>query len=259
MELKGIDVSKHNGNIDWTVVNKKIDFAMLRAGYGNKIDTKFEYNSKECEKYGIPYGVYWFSYATTAKEAQQEAQNCIRAIRDKKVTFPVCFDFEYDSVSYASKKGVTITKNKMIEIALSFLYEIEKAGYYAMNYTNVDFLKRGFSEIQERFDTWVACWGKKPSGKYSIWQYSSTGSVPGISGNVDLNISYKNFNEPYYPTYDVKEIVNSMPQAWFTKYRILAESVIQGDYGTGEKRKKAIQQAGYDYSLVQHIVNTIIG
>lgn len=200
--LKGIDVSKHNGVIDWMDVKYHIDFAMLRAGYGkNNIDTMFNRNAAACERYGIPYGVYWFSYAHTPEMARNEAKYCLEIISEFNPTYPVCFDFEYDSAAYAKKNGVTVTKKLMCDMAIAFLSEIEKAGYYAMNYTNIDYLNKGFSSLTSKYDTWLAQWSvKTPSKPCGIWQYSDNGKVAGIAGKVDMNYSY----------HDYAEIINKM-------------------------------------------------
>lgn len=199
---KGIDVSKWQGKIDWEKAKKAgIEFAMIRAGYGqNNIDEYFERNIKECNRVGIPCGVYWFSYALNPDMARQEAKYCLAAIKPYKVEYPVCFDFEYDSVNYATKKGVTITKSLATAIADAFLSEVEKAGYYAMNYSNKDYLSRMFDmDILKKYDLWLALWptSKTPdvdrSGECGIWQYTSDGKVDGIYGRVDMNIAYKDY------------------------------------------------------------------
>ena len=197
MMLKGIDVSKHNGVIAWRDVKYHIDFAMLRAGYGkNNIDTMLNRNATDCERNGIPYGVYWFSYAYTPEMARNEAKYCLEIISEYNPTYPVCFDFEYDSVAYAKKNGVTVTKKLMCDMAIAFLSEIEKAGYYAMNYTNIDYLNKGFSSLTSKYDTWLAQWNvKTPSKPCGIWQYSDSGKVAGIDGRVDMNYSYHNYAE----------------------------------------------------------------
>lgn len=194
---KGIDVSKHQGNISWSLVKQQIDFAMLRAGYGkNNIDAFFDVNASMCEKFNIPFGVYWFSYAYTKEMAKKEAQYCLKIIKKYDVQYPVCFDFEYDSERYANKNGVTVTRNLLIEMASAFLSEVEKNGYYAMNYTNIDYWNRGFSDLSKIYDTWLAQWNvKKPSKKCGIWQYSDSGKITGIKGNVDMNYSYKDFEK----------------------------------------------------------------
>lgn len=195
--LKGIDVSKHQGAIRWDLVKPQIDFAMLRAGYGKgNIDAFFDVNAVNCNHLKIPIGAYWFSYAYTEEMARNEAKFCINIIKTHKIEYPVCFDFEYDSEKYAKKNGVTVNKALLNKMAIAFLSEIEKAGYYAMNYTNIDYINRGFSELTSRYDTWLAQWSvKEPTKKCGIWQYSDNGKVNGINGRVDMNYSYHDYKE----------------------------------------------------------------
>ena len=191
----GIDVSQHNGVIDWTKVKAAgVDFAILRAGYGqNHIDTRFAFNIKGCNQVGLPCGVYWFSYATTEAAARREAQYCLAAVKPYRLDYPIAFDFEYDSVGYAAKQGVTVTMDLATRIAKAFCDTIEAAGYTVVNYANPDYLSRYFSaEFTQRYGLWLAAWNTKaePPRSCLIWQHSCTGKVNGITGNVDMNRGY---------------------------------------------------------------------
>lgn len=198
--LRGIDVSEHQGAIDWDKVKGNIDFAMLRSGYGKgHVDKQFIRNATECNRLGIPIGIYWFSYAKTQAEAKAEAAFCVDTIKAFKVDWPVCYDFEYDSVNNAKLVGVTITKALATQMANAFLYDIEAAGYFAMNYSNVDYLSRYFDPaLRSRFALWLACWPKAvrdpntPPMTCGIWQWGGS-TVPGISGNVDSNFAYVDY------------------------------------------------------------------
>lgn len=213
----GIDISTHNGTIDFEKVKKsgKVDFVMIRAGYGqNNIDKQFKRNIEECNRLGIPCGVYWFSYALNAEMAKKEAQFCLAAVKPYRLEYPIAFDFEYDSVNYAARQGVTITKTLASAIAKGFCDEIEKAKYYCLNYTNIDYINRYFSEeVNKKYGLWLAVWNdnEKPPKTCQIWQYSSKGKIDGMSGNVDMNRAYIDFpkvikdaglnnlkNEPWY-------------------------------------------------------------
>ena len=143
---KGVDVSKFQGEIDWeTVKASGIDFAIIQAGLGQgHIDPQYERNISECNRLGIPCGVYWFSYAYTPEWAAKEAEYCLSAIAPYKLDYPICFDFEYDSVSWAQKNGVTVTKELATEIVTAFCGAIEATGHWVMNYSNPDFLNRYF-------------------------------------------------------------------------------------------------------------------
>lgn len=199
---RGIDVSEWQKTIDWEKVKAAgIDFAMIKAGSGrNRIDPQFKYNISECNRLGIPCGVYWFSYAYTEELARNEAKYCLAAIAPYKLDYPVAYDFEYDSVDNAEKLGIEITKEMASSFARAFLGEIEAARYYAQLYTNADYLTRYFdSELAKRYDVWLAQWPSKPnldtkpSQAGGIWQYSNTGSVDGISVRVDLDAAYYDY------------------------------------------------------------------
>lgn len=195
--FKGIDVSRHNGVIDWAKVKADgIQFAMIRAGYGSgTIDDKFERNIKECNRLGIPCGVYWFSYAYTPEMARKEAQAVLRAVKPYKLEYPIAFDFEDDSVSYASKNGVKITKQLATNLVEAFCGEVEKNKYYAVNYANPNFLSNYFdNKLLKKYSLWLAHWsGEQPSQNCVLWQYSAKGKVDGISGDVDMNKGYIDF------------------------------------------------------------------
>ncbi|MEG1492568.1 MAG: glycoside hydrolase family 25 protein [Oscillospiraceae bacterium] len=197
--MNGIDVSEWQGVIDWEKLRGKVDFAMLRAGYGQRtLDKQFERNVRECNRLGIPCGVYWFCYALTAGDARLEAQRCLEAIKPYRIEFPVCYDLEYDSIDRANAKGVIIGKELASAMVDAFLGEIEAAGYYAMNYGNQDFLSRIFSpSIPQRWDLWLAAWPINPDAtgpaprQCGIWQYGA--ELFDDLGLVDSDVSYKDY------------------------------------------------------------------
>lgn len=193
---KGIDVSHWQGDIDWGVVKNNIDFAIIRAGYGdNNIDKKAKQNVKGCEDNNIPFGLYWFSYAYTPEMARKEAQYLIQFVKGHTPLYPLYFDFEYDSVEYAKKQGVAITNNLLCEMATAFCEELEDAGYYAGIYANNDYVKRMYGEdIFKVYDLWYARWDvSEPGRSVNLWQSSSTGRINGISGNVDTDVAFMDF------------------------------------------------------------------
>ena len=199
--MKGIDVSSHQNNIDWGKVKADgIQFAMLRAGFGNNnIDRQFILNAQECNRLDIPIGVYWFSYAYIVSMARREARQCIEVIRPFKIDFPVAFDFEYGSVNFAKGKGIKITKSTATSFAIAFCEEIKKAGYVPMIYTNNDYMRNYFdmSKLKD-YDLWYAyptgSVNKDRSNECDIWQYSWKGRVNGIIGDVDMNVAYKHYS-----------------------------------------------------------------
>lgn len=197
MSIQGLDVSEFQGNINWTQVkNAGYRFAMIRAGYGfSTLDQKFRQNITECNRIGMPAGAYWFCYAISPETAVQEADACINAISPYRIEYPVCYDIEQDSVNYAAQKGVTITPDLAARIVKAFCNRVEERGYFAMYYSNHNFLNTYLPwEMARRYALWYAYYNKKYDGiDCGIWQYSSTGRIPGISGDVDLDISFEDY------------------------------------------------------------------
>ena len=195
--MKYIDISEHQGEIDFSKVKGSVDGVMIRCGYGqNGVDKQFTRNISECNRLGIPCGVYFFSYAYTAEMAKKEALRCLAMIEPYRVELPVAFDWEYDSADYAKRYGVTPTPALVNSMVKAFCGEIEAAGYYAMNYANPDFLSRYMTDVA-RYDLWLATWPKvvdvkKPPRKCGIWQWGGS-TVPGINGSVDTNEAYKDY------------------------------------------------------------------
>lgn len=198
-----IDVSDYQGVIDWEKVKPQIDGAMIRCcwSYGEKNDKQFERNISECNRLGIPCGVYLFSYALNDEEAQKEAEWCLELIKPYRLELPVAWDFEYDSVNYCLRHGITVTKEMATKWARIFLQKIEQSGYWAALYANRDFLTRYFeTNIEKRFDLWYAGWVTPEEATYDsklsyscgIWQYG-TKTYDGINGNVDSNYCYKDY------------------------------------------------------------------
>lgn len=192
--FKGIDVSVHNGNIDWKAVKADgIQFAMIRASYGwdnpNQIDKCLAANVAGCEAAGIPYGFYHYSYATTAAEAKKEANFFLQTVNKYKPTMPLVYDIE-------DKTQADLGRNILTDMCLSFCTILEAGGYYAAIYANLDWVRNRLDmERLSKIDLWLAQWASKPtySGNFGMWQYSATGKVNGISGNVDMNYAYKDY------------------------------------------------------------------
>lgn len=200
--IKGIDVSKYNGDINWEKVKDDgVKFVILRAGYGSStIDERFEEYIKGAIKENIDVGVYWFSYAISEEKARLEAIKCMEVISQykDKIIYPVFYDFEYDSVRYAKEQGVNINKTKATAFAYAFLKEIEKERYIPGLYTNIDFSNNYyFKNIQREYDLWIAQYNSRCtySEPHVMWQYSDTGKISGISGDVDLDYCYKKYKK----------------------------------------------------------------
>lgn len=199
MKASGIDVSTFQGNIDWDQVKAsgKVDFALIRAGYGNDLteqdDIWFERNVTECDRVGISWGAYLYSYAVTPEQAESEVAHILRLMEGKKPLYPVCLDVEDGCQKGLSKEALT-------EIVYTILTRIEAAGYYAMLYANKDWLENRLDmDRLGRFDVWLAQWNEEPTykGQFGIWQYSSEGSIPGVPGRVDLDetTGYRDYKE----------------------------------------------------------------
>lgn len=217
---KGIDISEHNGVVDWEKVKASgVTFAMIRAGYGRTVDKQFRRNAGECNRVGLPFGVYWFSYALNAAGAAQEAAVCLETIKPYRIDLPVAYDLEYDSVQYAQKQGVHVGMKLASDMVRAFCRAVREAGYTAMNYANPDYLNRYFDAgVQEDFPVWLAQWPNgtpsldKPPRTCDIWQYSEKGSVPGILGAVDLDVCYVDYRKKEKETEEMtgEQIYNTL-------------------------------------------------
>ena len=188
--MRGIDVSVHNGSIDWNrVKNDGIGFAILRAGYGkvaSQKDKKFEDNYASAKAAGIPVGAYWYSYAKTVDEARQEAEACISILHGKQFEYPIFFDVE-------EKATLNTGKSNCSAMIRAFCAALEKAGYWVGLYTSRSVLGTHIEDdIKNRYAIWAAEWGAKLNynGSVGIWQYSDKGRVDGITGAVDLDEGY---------------------------------------------------------------------
>ena len=206
-KVYGIDVSHHQGTINWQKTaselrrvngGKNPGFAFLRVGRSNldgkgglSLDSQWKNNLAGCEANGVPVGVYWYSYANDRTAAREEARACLAVIRDKQLEYPVWFDQEYNTAT----KNMTVKQRT--DVVKSFCDELENAGYYTGLYCSRNWLTSYVDSTKlKAYDIWVAAYNKTP-GKvplpYGMWQYSSTGTLPGIGTKVDLDIAYKNY------------------------------------------------------------------
>lgn len=210
---KGVDVSVHQGTIDWQqVADAGFDFAMIRVGYrgygteGNmRGDTQFLNNVQGALDAGLDVGIYYFSQAITVEEARQEAAYVIEQIAPYRITYPVVFDWERQN--YAGSRTQTIPDTDLLcSMANAFCADIEAAGYEAMIYfyQNLAYNNLDLSQLLD-YPFWLAQYTDYPSFYYDfdMWQYTSSGKVPGISGNVDLNLRF--FRDGELPPEDSEE------------------------------------------------------
>ena len=190
MKVKGIDISKWQGNIDFDLVRKNgISFCIIRAGSGRKVDPYFERNYTLAKRAGLQVGVYWYSYAKSSADAIAEANLCLSVLQGKQLEFPVYMDVEEKEQFNRGAKFVN-------DIIYYFGETVEKAGFYFGIYMSKSFAQKYlYDNTLARFDLWIAQYNNKCTytEKYSVWQYSSTGKINGIQGNVDLDYCYTDY------------------------------------------------------------------
>lgn len=204
-QLQGIDVSSYQGTIDWNKVKaagKKFAFVKLgETDFVGKItqSTAFIRNVEGAIAAGIDVGVYIYSHCKTPDAAKAAAQQALEMVKPYKLSYPIALDME--TVSQNEPNGAKYDKSSKVvnsAIAKSFLDKIESANYYAMLYTYKSFADSYLDMTQLRtYDVWIAQYADKCtySGYYGIWQYTGTGKCAGITGNVDLNVSYIDYAE----------------------------------------------------------------
>lgn len=197
--IYGIDVSEHNGVLDWAKIKASgVKFAIIRTGYGvSHQDTCFKTNMAGAIGRGIPVGVYHFSYALDVAGAKKEAAYVLSLLESykDKITLPVFFDFEYDTVSYASKQGVTLGKQAFNDHAVAFLETVRAAGYVPGIYYNLDYKNRFVDDSRlGSYVQWYAQYASKASWNgYDLWQYSSSHTINGHSCRFDINVADETF------------------------------------------------------------------
>lgn len=189
---KGIDISKWQANVDMKRVKESgVEFVMVRALSGKNVDKYAFANYAMCRELDMGVGFYQYNYALTEKGIRQEAQLMIEFLKDKKVNMPICLDME-DS-TYRKLPVAEINR-----LARIWLEMVEGAGYYVMIYSNNDWMKNVWQkDLLEKYDLWYARY--KANGyqdfKCGLWQSSSTGTVPGINGNCDVDYALKDLRE----------------------------------------------------------------
>ena len=191
----GIDVSKWNGTIDWNAVkNSGVSYVIIRCGYRGSSagalidDPKFKSNIQGATAAGLKVGIYFFTQAVDEVEAVEEASMVLDRIRGYKISYPIFLDVEA-----SGGRGDKIDKTTRTAVCKAFCKTIQDAGYTAGIYANKTWLneKINTSELSA-YKIWLAQYAAEPTytGRYDLWQYTSSGKVSGISGNVDLNTSY---------------------------------------------------------------------
>ena len=239
-ELLGIDTSYANV-VDWDKVANEIDFAILQCGYGqdrtSQDDKRFKQSAEACERLGIPYGIYLYSYAKNSAMAEGEAKHALRLAKGRQLSLPIYYDLEESSLG-----GVAASNMR------TFAKLIESAGYWCGVYSGEYYYGKNLSYITA-YTRWIARYnsnnGKattKPStANVAIWQYSSRGKVTGVNGNVDVNIMYVDL---------IKSVTGK-------DYIQAARDVWAGKYGTNDERTAKLKAEGFDPRIVQHFVNRL--
>ena len=248
MALKVIDVSYHNGTIDWAKVKSSgVDGAIIRCGYGNNLtaqdDKQWKRNADECTRLGIPFGTYIYSYAKTDAQARSEAEHVLRLVKGYKLSYPVYYDLEE-----AGTQSGAVNRMKI------FAEIIENAGYWVGVYCSKSWWVNTLKSLGDRYTKWIARYNSTlgMSG-VDMWQYTSSGSVSGISGRVDMNHCYRDFPK------EISGSSSSSPSGSSSTVPSgatldLAVKVMKGEYGNGDARKSAL---GSRYDEVQDFINHI--
>lgn len=257
MTKLGVDVSKHNGNVDWQAVKNAGygNFALIRAGYGgnytNQDDKQFERNISECERLGIPYGIYLYSYALNTNDAKNEVEHILRLAKKcgKNFKYGIWFDME-DADNYKKNHGMP-SNSTLVDICYTFCNKVEAQGFYVGIYASLSWLNNQLNNSKlDRFDKWVAQWnntGCTYKKVYSIWQYTNS-----------VNIGGKRFDANKL----IRDFATSSQSGGTTPKKSneeLANEVIAGKWGNGNDRKNRLTEAGYNYNAVQSIVNAKLG
>ena len=252
MALKVIDVSYHNGTIDWAKVKASgIDGAIIRCGFGSNIssqdDKQWKRNADECTRLGIPFGTYLYSYANTESKARSEAEHVLRLVKGYKLSYPVYYDLEEDGTQSGAVNRMKI-----------FAEIIEGAGYWCGVYCNKSWWDNTLNSLGDRYTKWIARYNSTlgMSG-VDMWQYTSSGSVSGISGRVDMNHCYRDFPKEINGASSGGSSSGSTSGSTTTPSGStldLVVGVMQGKYGNGDTRKAAL---GTRYDEVQNFINHI--
>ena len=196
-----LDVSEHQGSIDFKKVRASgVTSVIIRAGYGKStVDKYFHQNIKNAQAAGLSVGIYWFSYAGTRQQAIEEAKFCLRTISPYKISLPVFFDWEYDSMRYTKVRS----RDKITDMTAAFCGTITNGGRRAGYYFNLQYLNNYYNPAKlTQYSTWYAYWGSNKPGsnvwahaytmavpkQYNMWQFTSRGKIPGIKGNVDCDL-----------------------------------------------------------------------
>lgn len=256
-EKLGIDVSHYQRNIDWgKVAASGKSFAIMKAMYeaqSHRIDETFEQNYKGAGDYGLDRGVYIFIASASIEDPVGDAKALLNILKGRKLEYGIWLDLESATLR---AKGKEFIRN----LCYIYAYHFTMAGYFCGIYCNRDwYLNVIHDDLKKDFDFWIARYPAGDDGNYNptsslkppssmavAWQYSSKGRVPGISGNVDMDVDYDGITN-----LDVHKSYQNTAEK-------VAREVLEGKWGNGEDRKKRLTDAGYDYKEIQALVNEIL-
>ena len=246
--ISGIDVSEWQGHVDFNAVKASgVKFVLIRAGYGRSAsqeDRYFAEHYTQAKAAGLQVGAYWYSYAVSPADAANEARACLTVLGNRHFDYPIYFDLE-------EKWQFANGRNFCDSLVKSFCSVLEQNGCYAGLYISRSPLQNYISpSVAQRYAVWVAEYGPccNYNGNYGIWQHSSTGSVPGVNGNCDLDYAY----------IDYAAVINKKQPVTRKNPDELAVEVLNGQWGNGTDRQQLLTAAGYDYAVVQEKVNRLL-
>ena len=253
--MKIIDLSQFNGATNFLVVVKNCDGAILRAGYRGYgsgalvTDNRFKNYLSAAKEAALPIGVYFVTQAISEKEAVKEAEYTLNLIKGVKLDYPIFIDTENGSPKGTGRadRG-KLTRAQRTAIIRAFCNNIKAAGYKAGVYASESWFKEclNITELTDLY-LWVAKYStKEPSIEWDAWQYTSTGNINGVAGNVDIS----NFKKP--------STTNTTPTKPTTPKKSdeeIADEVIAGKWGNGKERETRLRAAGYNYNKIRELVN----
>lgn len=255
---KGVDLSTYQyGMVNFEKLSKEVDFVILRCGYGDDIkkqdDDSFSLFSSECEKYNIPYGVYLYSYAVNQKMIKSEASHVLRLVKNKKLSLPIFLDIE-------EKEQIRLNTKTLTLLCEEFYKIITNAGYRCGFYSFRNFIE---NKMKDKFFKdkilWMAQFNYSNIDDVKkfckIWQYKDNGYLKSVKNGtqyVDLNLLFDESliqnKTDYY-----KKI-----SEYLDNYKTIINDVLNGKYGNGNERYKKLTSKGYDYDLIQSVINKIL-
>lgn len=199
-----IDVSQHNGAIDWSRVKGNVEAAVIRLGYRGyskgtlAYDARYRVNRKECEENGIPFSLYFFPCSVCVREAEEEADFIINEVQEMNYVLPVFLDSEVADIKKGTGRADKLSKAERTRYLKIICDKLQDAGVPAGIYASASWLKNKLDVTQLPYSIWVAQWSDKLTydGDCMLWQYSDEGTVLGISGRVDLSRRMERISAP---------------------------------------------------------------